>query len=212
MRLATPEAVLAVLGIQVSTGSLNAAGVALDATFSVVESTMDTRLTQSTRIDYFDIGKYDKFDPVLRLSTGFVSKDDTITVYCTDDGLPLTGTAGSVVDPIGVDVDYERGIVSLTGLFYACRKSVSVSYTAGFAKDNSDATMLTGVPDDIVQGAISMAASYMQLNPANVPKEKAKAIGSLAVSGLEFKARQALSAYDRPRGTAIWAAYTKVED
>jgi len=209
MRLAAPESVLTVLGIQTSSGSLAAAGAALDATFPDIESYLDTTLLAGRRTDYFDLTSSDRVAPCLRLSCSFVSKDEPIIVSYSSDGAPLTPDNAATLDPSAYHIDYTLGIVYATSTFAATRRSLAVTYSAGFDADVSDSTSLSGLPDTLVQGAISKAASYMMLNPANVAKDKARFMATVTVHGLELKGVQAIRQYTRPRGTVIWHSFSE---
>lgn len=212
MRLAAPEAILKILGIQIGNGTLDAAGAALDASFPVMESSLDTDLARGSRTDYFSLTRAEKVDPVLRLTSGFVSKDDNIIVRITADGLPLTGTEGTILSANNYEVDHIRGVVALIGSYYAGARSVSVEYTYGFEADVDHPEQLTGVYPVVEQAAISMAAAYYQHNPANIPKDRAKALGPTSIQGYELKARQSISLLARPRATAVWPTLSRVND
>jgi len=211
MRLATPEAVLNVLGIQISSGSLATAGAALDATFALVETALDTDLPSNSRTDYFDLTRYEKVDPILRLSCGFVSKDDALVVRQTESGSPLVGSFGTVIPDTEYTVDYERGTVSLIGSYYAGKKSLSVAYTAGFAVEDDEVT-LAGIPDGLKQGGLMRAVTFMLTNPVNVTKEKARFMAVTAVNGFNLQSNQALSKFTRPRGGIVWNSATSKDE
>lgn len=198
MRLATAQAVLGVLGTQISTGSIATADGALDATFTIVESALETNLIRGRCTDHFDLTKYEVNEPQLRLSFGFVSKDEPIVV---------------TVGGIAVEAYSLQHLLGVLGLQLTCpegRRVVSVTYSYGFETSVDDDSQLEGLPQGVTQAGISMAATYLMLNPANIAKEKARFLASVSVSGLEIKARQACAQFTRPRGTVIWPTATEV--
>ena len=56
MRLASAQQVLTLMSVQSSTGTEAAANMALDLSFPLIESLLDTRLTQSGYVDFFNYG------------------------------------------------------------------------------------------------------------------------------------------------------------
>lgn len=199
MRLATPAEVLAVLGVQAGTGSLANAGAALDATFSVVESKVDSMLERVRRKDWFSISKYDTERPRLRLSSGFVTRDEPVVVTIS----------GAAVDASGYYIDYDLGVVHLLMTLLEGVQTVSVAFSCGFEADTADTTQLQSLPQGLRQGGIAMAAAYFLSGPANSPKEKARFLAETSINAFELRANQNLSKYERPRGSAIWADYTE---
>ncbi len=210
MRLATPDAVLTVLGIQTSSGSLAAAGAALDATYPVIESSLDTTLLRSRRTDYFDLTSADRVAPSLRLSCSFVSKEEEIVIEYSNDGVPLSAINRAVLDPQYYHIDYTLGVVYIGTSVPVCRRSIAVTFSAGFEADLSNPTQLGELPDAITQAGLSKAASYMLLNPANVAKDKARFTAEVAVQGMELASRNAMSVYQRPRGTVVWHSHSEI--
>lgn len=199
MRLATPDAVLAVLGIQTGTGSLAAAGAALDATFPVIESRLETSLVRARYRDVFDLAKSDTTYAVLRLSHAFVAQDESTLVSVQ--GVTLTGAQ--------YRTQHRLGLVSLLGTFPQGQGVVTVEYSAGFDATVADPKMFLDLPDALVQGGTSMAAHYLLLNPANSPKEKARFLGQNSLAGLELKAIQSLAPFVRPRATVVWPVFSE---
>ena len=200
MRLATPQAVLGVLGIQTGTGALTTAGAALDATFGGIESRLDCRLTLREQVDYFTLSKYDAVDPVLRLATGFVNTDEAFTVGLLGSDAPLPVDA--------YHLDPEKGTVSVYGEYTPGKDIFTVHYTSGFDVSTSDPLQFVDVPDVLKQAHTSLACAYVQTNPANVPKEKARFLGVTSIIGYQQQAHEVLAPYVRPRGTCVWTSRT----
>ena len=203
MRLATPEQVLSILGIQSSTGSLANAGVALDAVFSVMENALDTELLQTTRTDQFDISPLLNVDPSLRLSGSFVFTEDDLTV--TDN------TTGAVIDPSTYSLDADHGVVHLVGTMPYGKRVLAVTYTTGFVVSDKDENVLEGFPEALADAQACLACAFIQMNPTNVSKDKAKALGINSSNGYDMRARQIMARYTRPRGTVVWNALTSIE-
>lgn len=196
MRLATPSSVLSVLNIQSSAGSLASAGAALDATLSTLEVKLDTRLVLLKQTDHFFFTDSAR-KRTLRLTNGFVSKV-VVTLNAADQyagGTALTAGTDYFLDAI-------RGVVTLlSSIGYA---NVSVSYTSGFDTSPSDTLMADNPPEPLVQAHAAIACSFLQLNPANVSRDKAKALGTASIDGYQQNALRGLEVYARPRGTVMW--------
>ena len=203
MRLATADAVLNVLGIQSSPGSLVTATAALDATFHDVQELLETSLSFSIQTDYFDIGRYETVNPKLRLSNSFVSKDDPIVVVVSPLGLPLPTNEGTVLASTDYEINFKLGTIRILGTVVSGSSVVSVYYASGF-NTGADPAVLSPIPEGIVQAGISKAATYIQLNPANIAKDKARFSASVAVTGMNAKGTRAVQEYIRPRGLHIW--------
>lgn len=200
MRLATASAVLGVTGTQISTGSTDNANAALDATFPVIESALETQLVRARRTDFFDVGRRGTSYPILRLECGFVSKDEPIVVTYK----------GAVLADTDYEVEHIHGLVNLLGTYAHGNRSITVTYSYGFEVAEEDTAQLVGVDPALRAVGISMATSFIMLNPASVAKEKARYTATTSVNGFEVKARQACAAFMRPRGTVVWPAYSKV--
>lgn len=207
MRLAAPETVLTVLGIQQSTGSLAVAGAALDATFPDLEARIECDLVFGTRTDYFDLASSEVDNPRLRLSSGFVFIAEPITIKYSTDSAPLTSTTGTTFSG-GFVVEGVAGVVWPTGTFAPGSRTVAVTYSHGL-EVNTDGTF-ANIPDSLAQAHIALAAEFMMMNPANVAKEKAKFTAQVAVNGYSLKGSRAVQRLHRPRGTVIWPSFTEV--
>lgn len=200
MRIALPEAVLSVVGIQPGVGQLGAATAALEATFPVIEQRLETLLLRTRRKDRFDLSATETKNPSLRLEQGFVVDDASIVIVAND----VTLTSQDYF------LDFTLGVVRLFGTFTQGVQAVSVEYNAGFETAVGDADALAGIPESLNQGGILMAASFLLLNPANAPKDKARFLTQVSLRGLEQRALQCLSAYTRPRATAVWPSFSEI--
>ena len=195
MRLATPSAVLAVLNIQSSTGSLASAESALDATVSLLEGRLDTQFGLASRLDHFFLSDSPRMRK-LRLTASFIRK---VVVTVNSAG---SFSGGTVLPSTDYFVDVSRGVITLVspiGYVY-----VSVSYTSGFDVDPANPTIAVGAPDTLVEAHKCLACSAMQLNPANVAKDKAKALGTASIDGYQQQAYRAIEPYVRPRSSCVW--------
>ena len=207
MRLAAPETVLTVLGIQQSAGSLAVAGAALDATFPDLEARIESDLVFGTRTDYFDLSSDEVTNPRLRLSSGFVFVAEPVTIKYSSDYAPLTSTTGTAFSG-GYVVESVIGVVWPSATFLAGSRTVAITYSHGL-EVNTDGTF-ADIPDSLVQAHIALAAEFMMLNPANVAKEKARFTAQVAVNGYSLKGSRAVERLQRPRGTVIWPSLTEI--
>ena len=212
MRLASPALVLSILGLQSGPGTLAMAGAALDATFPALEAILDTKLVEGECTDYYSLATSQRTDPVLRLTNGFVSKEATITIRQTLAGEALGASGGSEVDLSLASMHYTLGTLLLAGEYYPGRFTLAVTYTFGFPLDLSNPDTLTGAPDEIVQAHANLAAAFIQMNPTNVSKEKAKALGVSSSNGYDMRARQGLYRFARSRGTVIWPDFVSYSE
>jgi hypothetical protein len=168
-----------------------------------MENALDTELLQTTRTDQFDISPLLNVDPSLRLSGSFVSTEDDLIV--TDN------TTGTVLDPSTYSLDADHGVVHLTGTMPYGKRVLAVTYTAGFVVSDSDENMLAGFPEALADAQACLACAFIQMNPTNVSKDKAKALGIYSSNGYDMRARQIMARYTRPRGTVVWNASTSIE-
>lgn len=199
MRLATPAAVVKQFGTSESSGTLQAAGVALDATLLQLEAKLEISATEKSVTDYFTVQRA-VAGTVLRTQYGLIRK---VVVRETPDGvLPADKISGVVVDPQYYSVDAKAGTVTL---LYAPRNGyngISVSYKVGYAEDSN------GVAEDVepwlVQLATAVAALSMHSNPMNVSKDKTSTMRPAIVSQTHAIATS-VSPYLRPRVGMLWS-------
>jgi hypothetical protein len=197
MRLATPEDVLAVLNIGVSTGSLASAAAALDATLSDLERKLDTKLSLQEQTDYFLVPARASVR-TLRLSNSFISEDTELVLRYHEGGPSSTGYTIASTDYL---VDTELGMVKLLSPV-AAPTTLSVAYSSGFSERSGVAL---DAPAALTEAHATLACAFLQMNPANVAKDKAKSMGTASINGYQQAAVRATSRYVRPRGTCMWA-------
>lgn len=197
MKAAVPEDLLALLGIQVSPGTVAAASRILEQTMPSLEAMLESELSAADREDYFTLGSRD-VSPVLRLHTGFV--DSSSPVVLTN--------VGSVVDSSDYVLDPYRGVVHVNGTLVTGTRCLSVSYSSGFPESTDIPGLLEELPSGVVGAALSLAAAYYLLNPNNAPRQKASHLSSIGISGFESSARRAVEPFQRPRATVIWPDYS----
>lgn len=185
MRLASSAALLSLLGIQTSPGALKAAEDALDATFPLVETSVESRLTLSTITDSFTVRQG---QAQLRLTSGFL----------VSERLALSA-------PVPFRARKQEGVVLLDGPFSGV---LTVKYTCGFQTD-AEGTTLIDVPSALASAHLQHAASAMLLAPGAVPKEKAKAMGAFSSRAFYAMAQRTLQSLHRPRAMVVWPEYSK---
>lgn len=200
MRVATPEQVLTVLGIQQSTGSLLTAGAALDATFPQLEAMLESSVVLQHRKDLFDLGSGEVTRPLLRLASGLVTTEEDVVVEFKGDAL----VAGD-----DYTIDYRRGVVHTLGTYTAGKHAFSVDYYTGYSAAPGS-TILADVPTAIVQASIDIACAYLLLSPANSAKDKARFLVGHSVDGFQRRARQSLAPLARPRANHVWESLSEV--
>lgn len=200
MRLVTSEHLLSLLNIGMSGGGTDAGTKALDATFPLIEEATDSLLVASSSSDTFNL-PLNRADTVLRLSSGFLSTD-IVTVRVAGDVSALPSTSYSVNAQEGTVLMHgtwgtpsSRGVVRLV-----------VDFDHGFVDDDGD---LQNAPQSLQMAHTFMAAAAMQISPAAMSKDKAKALGIDASRGFEYKARQILQGLQRPRAIVIWPVHTQ---
>lgn len=187
MRLASPEKVLSLLGIGSNPGGVAAAEDALDASFSTIESIVESRLVLASVTDSF-ILRGEAY-PSLRLTNGFLASDK-VTVSTGD-------TAAYVLR--------KEGVVALPGTHTG---TVTIKYSCGYSA-GADGATLQGVDRALENAHAHLAASLMSLAPTAVSKSKASSMGNDAARGFEGKALRILQDLHRPRALVIWPTHSK---
>jgi hypothetical protein len=197
MRLATPEDVLAVLNIGVSTGSLASAAAALDATLSDLERKLDTNLSLQEQTDYFLVPDRASVSR-LRLSNSFISEDTPLVLRYHTDG---PHSVGYVMPSTSYLVDATLGMVTLLSTLSA-PTTLSVAYSSGFSERNGVALE---APAALTEAHAALACAFLQMNPANIAKDKARFMGTASINGYQQAAIRATSRYVRPRAACAWS-------
>ncbi len=201
MRLVTSTNLLSLLNIGASGGGTDAGTKALDATFPLIEGATESRLVATSSADTFLL-QSGRSNQMLRLSSGFLSSDKL--VISVDGGAPAAQDTYLV--------NQQEGTVLLLGSWYgtgfARPMKVTVKFAHGFDDDNNG--NLQDVPEVLQQAHTFMAAAAMQLSPASIGKDKAKALGIDASRGFQAMAQQILQSLHRPRAAMAWPDHTKV--
>lgn len=200
MRLVSDSALLSLLNITQSGGATDAGRLALDATFPLIEGATESRLVASSTTDTFSyvMGKPDQ---VLRLSSGFLSTD-TATLTFAGDSLALPDTM--------YRINRQQGTILMIGSWTGRKGStehLSVRYEHGY--DETEGLLdQDEVPEALKMAHTFMAAASMQLSPAAMARDKAKAMGIDASRGFQAMAQQILQSLHRPRGLVLWPIHS----
>lgn len=193
MKAASPERLLTLLGIQISPGTSQAAGEALEATFPSLEALLGTSLLEGTRTDIFSLGIYQK-RPTVRLTFGFLKASPAVSVTAS----------GTTLDSSAYRVDAPIGVIRLVADIATGDEALSVAYSYGFAEDANYPGVLGGLPEPVISAGLSLASAYFFLNASNAPKQKAATLSRLSVKGYEAAASRAVECFSRPRATVLW--------
>lgn len=196
MRLVSDSSLLSLLNISGSGGATDAGRKALDATFPLIEGATESRLVASSTTDTFSF-PMGKADQVLRLSSGFLSTDRVTIAFSDAVAIPSTL----------YKVDRQSGTILMMGSWSGRgTQSLTVKFEHGF--DESDG-LLDEVPEALQMAHTFMAAAAMQISPAAMSKDKAKALGIDASRGFQAMAQQMLQQYHRPRALVVWPLFTQ---
>lgn len=177
MRLATAQQVLTLMSVQSSTGTEAAANIALDLSYPIIESMLDTRLQLTNYVDFFDYGAlrsiYSSPVPtILWLTSRFLVSTPDIVVRESVDDQPLrTAGDGVLVDPSDYFVNHDTGELSLLRTHRRGLSTVSVAYRAGFA-DNGKQINDDAVPNWLETAAITAAIHVLNTHPSTPANRK----------------------------------------
>jgi len=177
MRLASAQQVLTLMSVQSSTGTEAAANMALDLSFPLIESLLDTRLTQSGYVDFFNYGdlvsRYAAAAPtVLWLTSRFLLPGGTITVRESTTDQPLrTSSDGTEVSPDDYYLNTETGELTLFKEHRRGQSTISVAYTAGFTDDGT-AIDDQSIPAWLHSGAVTAAIHVLNTHPSTPANRK----------------------------------------
>lgn len=177
MRLATAQQVLTLMSVQNSTGTEAAANLALDLSYPIVESLLDTRLLLTDYVDYFNYGTLrsayvNPYPATLSLASRFVAASPAIVVRESIDDQPLrTASDGVVVDPADYFVNESTGELVLLRAHRRGLSTVSVAYRAGFS-DNGSQINDPALPAWLVTGAVTAAVHVLNTHPSTPANRK----------------------------------------
>ncbi len=208
MRLAAPKDVLDTLNIQVSAGTLSASGAALDNTFYRLATSLETDLVSGSWVNFFSVNSvYYPFK--IRLSCSYIT-EDSVEVRVNSSGFSSTDLySGDILDSSLYDVDYEKGMVSIKSGLVKGVDVLLIKFDAGFTVD-SVTKVLKNVPEDLKTAHISLAASYMQINPAMLNKEKAQ-MARVFIRGYNDQATAIIQNRHRQRHDIEWPSFEHKE-
>lgn len=204
MRLATPEEVLSVRAITVTDGSLATAGVALDYSYPIVCSLLDTELSEGKVTDYFTIEEGDAENRTrLRTTNAFLDKK-TVVVRITANGLPLLSEEdGEVLSPLHYTYSADTGIFRLLNYITSGILCLSITYAHGFSPTDDDENVLD-VPDWLKGAAAYMANSVLTTQPASPATKRDNNRNNNYSSQAYRQAVQMLSPHYRMRMSVLY--------
>lgn len=172
MRLSTPDKVLAALGQMTSPGGTTRAELALDRSFHLLESILETKLSRIAQVDTFDVRRESGLPLRLRLTNRFVdmSEDVKPLVYSKPSGMPLENlSVGYLVPEDNYTIDPVEGVLSMHSYeLHSGRNSLAIQYRSGFLTNAVQPEMLD-VPFELENLAIQGAV--LELNTADANKE-----------------------------------------
>lgn len=178
MRIATPQQVIAAMGIQENSGSLAAAGAALDVTSRIIEKLLETQLEQATYTDYFDYNysrMRARFEPPrFYLSNRFVDTSEAVTAKESSTAMRLH-TEGTEVAATDYVLDAGQGTVEVLRDLPIGYYTFSVTYTAGFVTSGPD-KVLRDIPGWLLEAGRVAAIHYLNMTPAHIASKKVATI------------------------------------
>lgn len=209
MRLASPELVVTAASIPSNDGSIARAAGALNSSFYLLESILETKLAQVTMLDAYTIPAQTTAPYILRLTNRFIDTA-TVLVYCKPAGSPLTDLTIDYQLLTGeFTVDAAKGLVTIfERLPYYGDSCISVIATSGFPEDPNDANLLIA-PEDIQQLAVNAALLELNTLPSTVANRKDKANASVT-KGMYGYLAKACEPYSRPRMTVEYPSASMV--
>lgn len=177
MRLASPQEVLTLMSVGITTATEATVNLALDLSYPIIESLLDTRIQKTSYVDYFDYGmfrsRYTHPAPtVLWLTSRFLVAGSAVVVRESIDGQPLRAASdGALVDPSDYYVNAETGELTLLRTHAKGLARVSVAYEAGF-NDNGSNIDDPAVPSWLHAGAVTAAIHMMNTHPTTPATRK----------------------------------------
>jgi len=191
---------------------------------SQLENLIGTSFVREDRVDYFgcvkNLGNSSEPHYLLNLTNSILDIKETVKVFVTSDGLPMTTVVGSsanvtAVDSANFEVNYKNGRldVYLTSDLYGYshkRRSIAVRYTSGFVQTPADVPFGIAtpaqVPAALKDAAMTMAIRAMRASTAPKPKvntlESRKELSAIARSLIASFIRTRMMG-DNPQGTEI---------
>lgn len=203
MRLSTPDKVLAALGQMTSPGGTTRAELALDRSFHLLESILETKLSRIAQVDTFDVRRESGLPLRLRLTNRFVdmSEDVKPLVYSKPSGMPLENLSVDYLVPEdNYTIDPVEGVLSMHSYgLHSGRNSLAIQYRSGFLTNAVQPEMLD-VPFELENLAIQGAVLELNTVPSTSANRKEKTavnVAAVIYGYLSIEARR----FDRPRMT-----------
>lgn len=181
MRLASPEKVVTALGVAANPGSSGNAGRALDLTFPIIESFLETKFFSGSNIDYFSPATYGR---VFRLSCMLVDPDSLVVRSSPTTDPLVTEEDGDLVPVTDYFLDADKGLITFRQALVAGEHTLSATYDYGLGKDEDG--LLKKVPYWLEEIGVAAAILAMNTTPS-VPaqrKEKTVTNATKAISSL----------------------------
>lgn len=212
MRLSTPDKVLAALGQMPSPGGTARAELALDRSFHLLESILETKLARVAQVDTYDVYREYGLPLRLRLTNRFVAMDEDIKpiVYSKPAGLPLEGLSLDYLVPEDqYTIDPVEGVLSMHAYgLHSGRNSLAIQYRTGFTPNVASPELLD-VPFELENLAIQGAVLELNTAPSTAANRKEKTVVNVAAmlyGYLSVEARR----FDRPRMTVQYPSVSVV--
>lgn len=208
MRLATPEDVVTAVGQQSTPALLARAGAALDSSYSVIESILETTLILEERVDYFSLPSSNAAFRTFRLTNRFIDLD-SVKVYNQPAVSSLDALDSTyLVDGTYYTFDAAKGLITLikTNGYYG-NGSLAVHYESGAAATNG----VVESPDWVKAMAITAAVMEININPTNTANRKDKTVQSVS-SMVSYYLHAQGEQHRRPRMSVEWPQYSVVYD
>lgn len=206
MKLNTASKVLATMGVVENPGSLLSASRALDHTYPIIESLLETTLTEQHVTDYFDIrtGNY-----YLRLKNRFIDAY-ALEVRVSADGSPLLlPTDGDLVPDTDYRVDQETGLLTFLKQVREGDLTLSVSYDSGL-RLSDDGTYLEA-PYWLAEAAVAIAVQAQNTLVSSPANRKDKTVVNVH-NELYRIVSMHLNGHRRPRLVVTYPALSVVDD
>lgn len=208
MRLATPEDVVTAVGTQSTPALLSRASAALDSSYSIIESILETTLVAQERVDYFTVSASFRFPKTFRLTNRFVDTD-SVKVYSQPQISSLAALDDTyLLDPASYTVDRRDGTVTvLSTNGYTGNGSLAVRYKSGSAESGG----VVPSEDWVKAMAITAAVMEININPTSTANRKDKTVQSVAGVVSAYLHAQGEN-YRRPRMWVEWPQYSVIYD
>lgn len=194
MRLASAENVLLSMGIGSNDGSLDRAGRALDLSYPIIESVLETTFVEGSYTDYFTVGLSSS---QFRLSHLFIDPDTLVVRQSATTDPLFDETEGDLVASSEYFLNPDKGVLTFRSVPAEGEHRISVSYDCGLPKDSAYQDTLKS-PYWLQETAIAMAILALNTQPSTPATRKDRA-GASITSLLFNLAGRLLTPHTRPR-------------